>query len=281
MLELHQEYLTEELALDLKRKYSDFIRLFISNIKRADNYGSAQNTQLEKEDLSLQMTLYQNLKPFKSMLRFRLPYPDSKLGTKDEFNYLNGTILFNLWSHNTQMEATLIADADSGTRAYSYLKFKNQLYRFNTFERCQLYKHDVNARGLDHCYDCRGEIYVFELYERKRTKMFEYFRVQQKEKVEEKSTESWISDLNDSLEANKKFINIQFNKRKYNFIFTDVCFGKTLNEMLKAGTIRESTFYNSNRNKSNNVKERLDYSTASKPFRSITTKLQRYHPYTK
>lgn len=266
MLELRQEYLSEMEAFELKEKYSNHIRLFISNIKRANNWGSAQNTQLEKDDLSLQMTLHQNLKPFKSMLRFRLPYPDSKLGTKDEFNYLNGTILFNLWSHNSQMEATLIADADSGTRTYSYLKFKNQLYRFNTFERCQLYKHNVKASGLDHCYDCRGEIYVFELYERNKTKIFKYFGAQQKEKVAEKSADSWISDLNDSLEANQKIMNIQFNKRKYNFIFTDVCFGKTLNDLLKSGKIRESTstYYNSNKSKSNNIHDRLDYSTAAR-----------------
>ena len=65
MIEVKQEELNETEAFDLAEKYADHTRLFISNIKKAGNQMNDFNIKLEKEDINLQKSLFEILKPHK------------------------------------------------------------------------------------------------------------------------------------------------------------------------------------------------------------------------
>ena len=221
MLEIKQEELDERIALDLRQEYESYTRLLISNIKRAENYINDRNIRLEKEDISLQKELHKILQPFKSMIRFRIPYPESKLNTRVEFSYLNGLLLFKPWWHAALMEVNLIVDASPMPKEYSYIKFKNQLYRFNSVMRVQCYEHKVSARGIDHCYDCRCEVYVFEEYKKQLNSSCD------------KRIEDYVAELNELfLDADRRYVQMQFDKVNYSVRFTDIQYGKLFEEVL-------------------------------------------------
>lgn len=38
------------------------------------------------------------------------------------------------------------------------------MFYFNTVTRATYYEHDIEGDGIDHCYDCRAEIFILENY---------------------------------------------------------------------------------------------------------------------
>ena len=127
---------------------------------------------------------------------------------------------------------------------------------FNTVERCQLYTHDLSLDGIDHCYDCRGEVYVFQLYENKKDKIWAYFKCREKVALANKKRpiEEWISELNHLLDTNNKKVSIQYNQNKYWIRFLDVRYGKTLDQVL--GEVGKDIDNNNNNNNNNNINYR-------------------------
>lgn len=50
-------------------------------------------------------------------------------------------------------------------RDYDNTAYEEQLFYFNTRQRCALYPHEVvDGEGLDHCYDCTAEVYILGEY---------------------------------------------------------------------------------------------------------------------
>lgn len=263
MVEIKQEYFTESIALELKETYADYIRLFISNIKRAKNFTNFENIQLEKEDMQLQMSYHYNLEPFKSLLRFRIPYPETRADSKPEIDYFDGKIFFKLWSLNNVIDTNLMVDKDAPLKKYAFLKYRNQLHRFNTVERVQCYKHDVDVDGFDHCYDCRGEVYVFDLYLKYFNTIFDFFfkPTIHGSKPLKKSTKEFIQELNGYLKADEKTVKIEFNKEKYFLKFTDIKYGKTFNEMFKKNMNVSESMRSTLKQPSDLLYNRLDFQT--------------------
>ena len=113
--------------------------------------------------MTAQMKWYEILRPFRSMLKFRLPYIGDKLNRKEKMKYLEGDIFFQIWPAGSSSECRLIVKENaSKDKVYDSIKYEDQLFRFNQVERVMCYKHDVEVDGLDHCYDCRAEVFVFE-----------------------------------------------------------------------------------------------------------------------
>ena len=244
MIEIKQELFTEETALEIRETYNDCTRLFISNIKRAKPFSSIENIQLETEDMQLQKRCHQNLCPFKSCLRFRVPYPENRANSAHEIDYLDGRVYFRLWSHHASMDTNLLVSNNAGMKRYSFMKYKNQLYRFNTVERVQCYRHDVETSGLDHCYDCRGEVYIFEMYLKHVDDIFNQLcRGKRVDGPAKKTLKNWLEELNEQLQSKEKMIQIELNKVRYQIKFTDIKYGKSLKEMISekiAVSINES-----------------------------------------
>jgi len=150
------------LAEKYLKEYNDeenYIRLFISDIRRTD-----KNETLIEEDMDLQANIHRTLKPFKSYLKFRLPYFDKRKNNIEK-TYLGGDIYFLIWGRSHTSETRLLVHKDSlDSVTYDNRKYENQLFHFNKNERTFCYEHDIIADGFDHCYDCRAEIFVLEEY---------------------------------------------------------------------------------------------------------------------
>lgn len=130
----------------------------------------------------------------------------------------------------------LVVHENCNEREYDCAKYQDQLFHFNKTERTFCYKHDVNVVGLDHCYDCRAEVYVFEKY----IELGEITQMSSKTKIQ------CVEYINQQLQAASKEINMEiilndfFYKGKY--FFTAFRYGTQIeNEIqLRSVLIRET-----------------------------------------
>jgi hypothetical protein len=184
--------------------------------------------------MTAQMKWYEILKPFRSMLKFRLPYIGDKLNRKEKMKYLEGDIFFQIWPAGSSSECRLIVKENaSKDKVYDSIKYEDQLFRFNQVERVMCYKHDVEVDGLDHCYDCRAEVFVFEEYIKigDKLKLFSNNKIKMFETVKE-----YIEDINNFLNAKSKIIRITKDGKHYDLKFTDVKYGKKFEEICNSNT---------------------------------------------
>ncbi len=136
-------------------------------------------------------------------------------------------------------------------RSYDCAKYENQLYRFNTVDRPSCYRHEVSLPGLDHCYDCRAEVHVYEQYLANIDFVKSLCR-KGDAKLDELSLAAHLEKLNMHLEANRKLVCITFDKKVYRFKFTDVEFGKRFEDVCNERTLTPNTFHESKWNKQSN-----------------------------
>jgi hypothetical protein len=246
MIEIRREYFTEETSLELVDKYSSYIRIFMSNIRKADKANYIGNIRAEKEDMSLQMNCHKILKPFKSLLKFRIPYPDIKAKTQADIDFFDGKLYFPLWSLSSSIDSFMIVNTNAKIKTYAYHKYRNQMYRFNTVERVKCYNHDVVARGIDHCYDCRAEVYIFELYMKSYKEIFiqnfKYGKENKNLPHLEKNLKTMIEDFNKNLKADIKLCHIFYNQDKYTYYFTNSGYGKKIDDILNKNTNNASRY---------------------------------------
>jgi hypothetical protein len=95
------------------------------------------------------------------------------------------------------------------------------------------YKHDVEVDGLDHCYDCRAEVFVFEEYIKigDKLKLLSNNKIKMFETVKE-----YIEDINNFLNAKSKIIRITKDGKHYDLKFTDIKYGKRFDEICNSNT---------------------------------------------
>ena len=99
MVETRREYFTDDMAKEMRIKYADYIRLFVSDI-RVFGPGSTNNEKLEEkveEDMVAQERWYKLLEPKLTMLKFRLPYVGEEKDRKTKMEYLDGDVYFQVW----------------------------------------------------------------------------------------------------------------------------------------------------------------------------------------
>lgn len=196
----------------------------------------SENALEEKveEDMAAQMKWYHILQPEKSMLKFRLPYIGEHLDRKLTMDYLEGDIYFQIWPAGSSSETRLVVGKNAKMKTYNSIKYENQLFRFNQVERTLCYKHEIEAPGIDHCYDCRAEIYVFEEYNKIVDKINDLSDDEKKVKI--KSVKEHIIDLNQELNARNKQITITKNQKNFNLCFTDIMYGKRFEDLCNERT---------------------------------------------
>jgi len=156
---------TDNLAYKLKNKYQNEILLFISDIRSAiwQSMSTEEVEERVKEDMYAQERWVKIMNPFKSMLKFRLPYSINGIGL-EKFEYLDGTVFLPVWGPQTTSETRLIVDKNPKMKIWNPVKYEDQMFYFNTKTRVMYYPHNIKGEGLDHCYDCRSEIFILEQY---------------------------------------------------------------------------------------------------------------------
>lgn len=231
-IRIHQEYFNDEMALNLWEEFKEEIILFVSDIRRFGPGAKLTDAEIEKEileDMRNQMNWYNILKPFRSLFKFRLPYVENRPNAKYTLDYLEGDIYFQIWPPNSSSETRLYVRENAKIKSYDCLKYENQLYYFNNIERVNCYEHNYDIDGLDHCYDCRAEIYVFEYYINNFERVKKFCR--NGEILNKLTVDECVSKLNKTLNANERKIVICYDKKEYQIKFTSIKYGKRIEDL--------------------------------------------------
>jgi cap2 methyltransferase len=149
-----------ELANELKTEYEGWHMLFVSDVRSADfqRETKEENEQRIRADMDAQALWHTILRPFKSMLKFRLPF------TPGTTQYLKGDIYLPVWGPVSTTECRLVVDTYADETLYDHTEHEQKLYHFNNITRPALYDHSVVGEGIDHCYDCTAEIHILDNY---------------------------------------------------------------------------------------------------------------------
>lgn len=102
--EFHQQRFEKNLAERFYNKYRDdstFIRLFVSDIRSTE-----KDEYIIGREHDLQADLHRILKAYKSHLKFRLPYVETKSTLKRK--YLDGDIYLLIWGRSHTSEVALL-----------------------------------------------------------------------------------------------------------------------------------------------------------------------------
>eukprot|EP00808_Paulinella_micropora_P026279 g3430.t1 len=150
-IEIRNELFTDEMAKEFQGQGV----LFISDIRTA-NHNTMKNKEAEQRlrlDNGMQRRWHLLMQPHKSMLKLRLSY------TAGNTRYLSGRIYLPIWGPQSTTETRLVPDGDNEI-VYDNIIYQDQMFFFNTHTRMMAYAHEVEAPGIDHCYDCMSEIFV-------------------------------------------------------------------------------------------------------------------------
>lgn len=241
MIELRNEYFTDAMAAELYEKYKDdskYIRLFVCDIRLVSlkDMNTEQVEARVEEDMVSQMNWHKIIKPTKSLLKFRLPFVGDNPNAKRMLEYLAGDIYLQIWPGQTSSETRLLVDRDAPMKEYDCIKYENQCYHFNKVERVMSYQHNIVCPGIDHCYDCRAEIYVHEEYERvidKVNRLCAVKGIKLKYAIPHRKIVYYIEKLNKELHADKRYFSVRYKGVYYDLHFTDIQYGKSADEILK------------------------------------------------
>jgi len=156
-IKIINDYFDDNMAYE----YADEKTIFICDIRSMDQ----GMTDAEKEgrvvvDMQAQRKWHNIIKPAASMLKFRLPYEH---GTTE---YLDGDIYFQVWAGRTSSETRLVVTSHE-TKQYSHQDYEDLMFCFNTETRTTYWPHSIQGEGLDHCYDCAGEVYILQNFLKK------------------------------------------------------------------------------------------------------------------
>jgi hypothetical protein len=136
--------------------------LLISDIRSADFkiMGEKEVERAVSRDQEWQMNWHKIMQPVAGMYKFRLPWSEGST------EYLAGTVYLPVWGPQTTTETRLIVEGVDTVR-WDHKKYEEQMFYFNNVTRLCSYDHDVEAHGLDHCYDCAAEVAILKRYLKK------------------------------------------------------------------------------------------------------------------
>jgi hypothetical protein len=115
--------------------------LFISDI-RSTKPRDNDNEQKILQDMQKQMEWHRIIRPYKSLLKFRLPYPD-KTDQVNPITYLSGIIQLPIWGRLSTTECRLVTDRDAQDTTYDYVTYEQQMFYFNTIIRYTDHQLDI------------------------------------------------------------------------------------------------------------------------------------------
>lgn len=125
------ELFTDEICDQLKKKLKNEKYLFVSDIRRNEVDFEAGVVR----DMQLQYDWVKKLLPLLSLLKFRMNY---KMKKGDTLSYLNGKLLYGIWTTPVSGETRLLVKQDD-------INNKDKIYDFNDYEEIMFY-HNKNER---------------------------------------------------------------------------------------------------------------------------------------
>jgi cap2 methyltransferase len=148
-------YFTNEIA----KEYSEKGVLFVSDIRTADyrQMTPIENEQYIIKDNEAQIQWITIMKPVKSMLKFRCPYPDL---IKEPTRMYKGQIFIQAWAPPTSTETRLVVDDSLEMHDYDNYAYEEQLFHHNSVVRFQQFDQPIKAEGLGKGFDDSVEVVI-------------------------------------------------------------------------------------------------------------------------
>lgn len=151
----------EAMSEDIAREYAGRDDILLIADVHTDDFTRQSDEQVEQavqDDMRSQAAWHELIFPIHALLRFRLPWSDKVT------SYLDGELYFKPFAAPTSTETWLVTSRNSVEKSWSNRKYEEQLFRFNTVARVAVYPHNIEAQGIDMCYDCRSEIEILGAY---------------------------------------------------------------------------------------------------------------------
>lgn len=160
-IRIRQELFTDQLAHEYAEIGKERPILFDCDVRRQFTGSWDEFDAGVEQDMADQMRWHVVMKPQASMLKFRLPFG------KGATEYLKGDLKLQLWAPRRGTECRLVVQKTSDVQMYDHQDFDASMAHFKNVERTSYYVHDMDdVEGIDHCYDCRAELFVLEQYVR-------------------------------------------------------------------------------------------------------------------
>ena len=176
-LEIHQALFDNTDAHDLHERYKHELDqvLFISDI-RSTKPRDSDNEPRILQDMQKQMEWHRVIRPYKSLFKFRLPYPD-KTDQSNPITYIQGTIQLPIWGRLSTTECRLVVNRDAQDTTYNYKTYEQQMFYFNTVIRYIDYQLDIPelATIYRNNYDDAAELLVILRYIQKYYQFVSYY----------------------------------------------------------------------------------------------------------
>ncbi|CAF3124557.1 unnamed protein product [Rotaria sp. Silwood2] len=112
-------------------------------------------------DMVNQREWHSSMKPKASLLTFHFPH------TKHQLQYFEGDLILEPWASRRSSGCRLVAQKNARMINYDFKNLKLSMDYFQNVLRTNYYEHDLkdsNTDGLDHCFDCRSEIFILSRY---------------------------------------------------------------------------------------------------------------------
>lgn len=164
---IFQKFFTDLDAL----RYTGKNVIFLSDIRTVSNELSNEINELRvAQDNYDQARLHQLMKPKKALLKFRLPfpikgspiYPNSEKKNKFLFRYLDGEVRLQAFAPPYSTEKRLIPNGK--WRDYDASLDESLMATQNAVYRPSIYDDMPEVGGMDDCFDCTYEKYIWQKY---------------------------------------------------------------------------------------------------------------------
>ena len=137
--------------------------LFVSDIRNMD----ATNEDNIITDMKLQSNWIKEMKPIKSLVKFRLPFGDQEYCKKRlqtsticDYPYLNGKLLLQPWAPITSTEMRLIIDQNPLEKVYDCIDIEDKLFYHNMIQR----NTPINFEGKKYSWDYMQECAIIRYF---------------------------------------------------------------------------------------------------------------------
>jgi len=155
---LFQQYFTDA-DVD-KYKYKNI--LFISDIRGRD---VIESTVIN--DMKMQKNWILEMKPIKSMVKFRMPYGDGEycgdklqIQSKCTYEYFNGKLLLQPWGPRSSTENRLIIDQNPTFKVYDCIEYEDRMYYHNLVTRNK----QIDFNGKKFTWDYMQECAIIRIF---------------------------------------------------------------------------------------------------------------------
>jgi len=161
-IKIYREFFTTE---TMQRYMKTPNLLLVSDIRTTpyDNYKAKDSDGPDKEfeeriiiDMNMQKQWVLDLKPVRSLLKFRFPFIEGKT------DYFDGIFFFQAFPPPQSNETRLEVGPHPKIKTYDHTKYERQMFYFNTVYRVQSFQHYHNKYGWS--YDTIREYFILKKF---------------------------------------------------------------------------------------------------------------------